>query len=134
MFIAELLASVLFAILASTLSVYLLRLSGVRMATFWLFMLVLLATWAGGVWLRPMGPGVGGISLMSFVIAAALAVLLVLAVARRPTPHNRRETIAFLQQEQRKKEMQAVTTLSLNLLFYFLLILFTVAIVAHYIH
>ena len=104
------------------------------MATFWLFMLVLLATWAGGVWLRPMGPGIGGISLMPFVIAAGLAIVMVLAVARRPKPHNRRETLAFLEQEQRKKEMQAVTTLSLNLLFYFLLILFTVAIVAHYIH
>ncbi len=132
MFIVELLASVVFAVMASTLSVYLLKQSGVRMATAWLFTLVVLATWAGGIWIRPMGPDIGGLFLLPFMVAAGLAVLIVMAVARRPGPRNRRETIAILEHERRKKDMQAVTTLSLNLLFYFLVILFTIAIIVHY--
>lgn len=133
MFLMELLASVIFAMLASSLSVYLLRRSGYKMAFFWLFTLVLLATWAGGVWISPVGPDIGGMFLLPFIIAGGLVVIFLLAFSRQQGPHGRHETIDLLEREQYKQDIQKITTISLNLFFYFLLVLLLVAIVARYV-
>jgi len=133
MFLVDLIASVIFAILASMLSVHMLRRSGYKMAFFWLFMLVLLATWAGGVWISPVGPDIGGIFLLPFVISGILIVLVLLAfTARGHKPQGRHETIALIEREKQKRDLQKITTISLNLFFYFLLILLVLAIVARY--
>lgn len=132
MLVYDFFASVLFAVMASTLSVYLLRRSGYKIAYFWLFLLVLLATWAGGVWISPVGPDVGGLFLLPFIIAGLLVILFLLAFTKQSGPYGRKETIELLEKVQREKDIRQITTISLNLFFYFILILLLVAIIVHY--
>jgi hypothetical protein len=45
------------------------------------FVVVLLATWAGGVWLAPFGPQVWGISWLSFLLIGVVVALMLAAGA-----------------------------------------------------
>jgi uncharacterized membrane protein len=132
MFITELFASILFAVMASLLSLYLLRRSGYKMAFSWLFLLMLLATWAGGLWISPVGPAVEGVVWLPFAIAGVLVVLFLLAFMRPRRPHGRKDTIELLEREKQNKDLQKITTISLNLFFYFLLFLLLAAIILRY--
>jgi hypothetical protein len=46
----------------------------------WLFVILLMTAWAGGLWIGPIGPVVFGVAWMPFLIAA-LVVALVIAAA-----------------------------------------------------
>ncbi len=132
MFFIELFASVIFAVVISSMSVYLLRRSGYRMAFFGLFLLVLLAIWAGGIWIKPVGPDIGGVYILPFIIAGILVVVVMLAFTRQKGPYGRKETIEFLEKVKDQEDIQKITNISLNLFFYFLLVLLIVAIVVNY--
>jgi len=132
MLLIEMVASIIFALLSSSLAIYLLKRQGYQVAFFWLFVFMLLATWAGGIWIRPVGPDVGGLFIVPFIMAGILAVILLLAFTRPPGPHGRRETLDMLERIQRQREFKRVTTISLNIFFYVLLALLVVAIIWRY--
>jgi hypothetical protein len=125
--------SIIFALLSSSLTIYLLKRQGYQVAFFWLFFFMLLATWAGGVWIRPVGPSVGGLFIVPFIMAGVLAVGFLIAFSKPPGPHGRRETLDMLERIQRQREIKKITRISLNTFFYFLLALFVVAIVWRYV-
>jgi hypothetical protein len=52
----------------------------------WLFIILLLATWALGVWLRPLGQPVRGVYWASFVAAIVVVSLLLMVAASAPRP------------------------------------------------
>jgi hypothetical protein len=129
MILIEMVASIVFALLSSSLAVYLLRRRGYQIAYFWLFIFMLLATWAGGIWIRPVGPDIGGLFIVPFIMAGVLAICFLMAFVRPPGPHGRRETIYMLERIQRQREIKKITTISLNIFFYCLLVLLVVAII-----
>jgi len=47
--------------------------------TLFLFVVLLLATWAGGVWLPPLGPAAWGVHWLSFVVVGLFVALLLAA-------------------------------------------------------
>ena len=55
-----------------------------------LFLLLLLVTWAGGLWLVPVGPELWGVAWLSFLIMGLLAAMIIIAIAvpvtRPPRP------------------------------------------------
>ncbi len=90
----------------------------------WLFLLILLATWAGGIWLKPFGPVVLGVHWFTFIIAGIIVVLL-LSVSRgfrtRHGPRGRHETLDMLEAMEEDKVRKRAAYLSLGVLFWFLL-------------
>ena len=59
----------------------------------WFFVVVLMATWAGGVWLTPVGPAVGGFYWLPFLVAGLIVSLLLAATA---IPAKEESTVTFV--------------------------------------
>jgi len=108
--------------------------SSVRRTGFgWLFLVVLLATWAGGVWLRPFGPAFGDIRWLQFLIVGLLVVLLIALFAPFKPPRGRHDTLNQLQAIARQKELQKVTYVTLGIVFWVILVILIAAIAIRYI-
>jgi hypothetical protein len=133
MIVKELITALLIATLMVTGFLLLIRRSGTRYGKMWLFLIVFGATWAGGVWIRPLGPPVGGVYWLTFVLAGIIAVGLIgLFTLHRP-PHGRHETLEKLEQVKQSVELQQVTAMTLGVLFWVVLTIFILAIVFRYV-
>ena len=95
------------------------------MAGFLVFMVVImLMSWAGGVWMRPIGPAAGGIYWLPFVLTGFLVALLIGAfhyaksVRSAPIPAERKE----------EKVHTAKVTAELGFFFWILLVVLIVVI------
>jgi len=53
-----------------------------------LFFIIFLATWAGGLWIQPVGPAMWGVSFTVFIVVGVLVALMVAATL--PTPSHRK--------------------------------------------
>jgi len=92
---------------------------------FFFFIIVFLFSWAGGVWLVPFGPMIGGAYWLPFLIVAIfMAIFLAAAV-----PSERHRPSAAAPQTQGTEE--AAT--ALGVFFWFLVVLLIIAIAAFYI-
>jgi Ca2+/Na+ antiporter len=108
--------------------------SNVRRTGFgWFLLFVVLATWAGGVWLRPFGPSWGDIRWLQFLIAGLLVLLLFALFAPFKAPRGRHETIEQLQEIARQKEVQKVTYVTLGIVFWVVLVILIAAIAIRYV-
>jgi hypothetical protein len=107
--------------------------SSVRRTGFgWFFLIVLIATWAGGVWLRPLGPSWGDIRWLQFLIAGLVVVLLFALFAPMKAPRGRHETLEQIEEIAREKELQKVTYVTLGVVFWVVLAILIVTIVIRY--
>jgi hypothetical protein len=52
-----------------------------------LFFVIFLATYAGGLWIQPVGPALWGVSITAFIVVGSLVALMVAATL--PTPRHR---------------------------------------------
>ena len=87
------------------------------------FLLIFLFTLVGGLWVHPFGPVNLGVYWLPMVIVGLVgAVFLFYRAPRRP-PHNRKETIEMLERMEKRKELEKITYLTMDLLFWVLLIL-----------
>jgi len=133
MIIKELLTALLMAAIMVTAFLLLIRSSGTQYGKLWLFLIVFVATWAGGVWIHPLGPPIGGVYWLTFALAGIIAVGLIgLFTPQRP-PHGRYETLEKLEQVKQSKELQQVTTMTLGVLFWVVLSIFVLAIIFRYV-
>jgi hypothetical protein len=89
------------------------------------FAIVFVAAWAGGLWLRPVGPPLWGVSLLTTILAGLLAALMLGAAAMPRPPRTRREAV-------RLTERQRATSRALGLIFWLILLILAGAIVAAY--
>jgi hypothetical protein len=105
---------------------------GRRSGFFWFFLMIFMATWAGGVWLtsfesmRPFSRW-----LLFFAVGLAGAFVVSFLAGRR-YPTNRHETIDLLDRAREGRELEKVTYLSLNVLFWAVLLVLLAAIVFRY--
>jgi hypothetical protein len=92
-------------------------------------LILFLATWAGGVWAKPFGPSLWGVSWLPFILAGLMIVLILVVSAPKQPPKDRYETIEMLDRIEREKKLDHFTYLSLSLFFWILLLVLLAAIV-----
>ena len=122
-------------VIAGTLS-YLfarkIRRRGGRTGFFWFFLIIFMITWAGGAWLMPFGPQMMGIHWLPFILVGLAGAIGVSLLAERRYPRNRHETIDMLDAIEEGRELEKMTFLSLNILFWAVLVVLLAAILLHY--
>jgi len=133
MLLLELLASLTVALVLSALFALATWKRGLRKGLFWVFLILFLSTWAGGVWMKPFGPAVWGIHWLSFLLVGVV-VALVLAVARpRPKPQGRQQTIEMLERMEQKREVEQAAWITLTIFFWVLVLTLLSAIIFRYV-
>lgn len=132
MFFMEFLVAFIFALLLSAGFVLVLNRSGPRSGFFWFFLLIFLATWAGGIWLSPFGPDIWGVYWLPFLGVGLITVLLLSAFAPRHPPGDRHETLDMLDKIKEEKEFKRVAGISMGILFVALIVVLFLAVVLRY--
>jgi cytochrome c oxidase assembly factor CtaG len=91
------------------------------------FLVVILffVTWAGGIWLRPLGPILWRVYWIPFVAVGVVAALLLVAATPRRRPHNRREAL------QARAQERALET-AFGVFFWILVAVLLIAVTARY--
>jgi hypothetical protein len=93
------------------------------------FAVVLMATWAGGVWLSPIGPAVGGFYWLPFLVAGLVVSLLLAATAIPSKPES---TVELVDPTERRARRWAAGT-ALGIAFWVLMMLLLAAVFARYV-
>jgi hypothetical protein len=133
MFLKELLTALIIALTVSLVFALLSRREGRRTGFVYLFLIIFMATWAGGVWIRPFGPPIGDVYWLGFLMAGLIvALLLALFLPQRP-PRGREETLDALEQMAAAKQIEEVTYFTLGALFWLVLLLFLGIVVLRYV-
>jgi type VI protein secretion system component VasK len=92
------------------------------------FIILFLATWAGGLWIHPVGPPTWGVPWLSFLIVGFILAIM-LAALIPPAPRNRPVAgEGRPESEEEKKEMVAF-----NAFVWILLVALVVAIILRFI-
>lgn len=127
MFIADLLTAIVIAgILVAIFGVGLRR--GAGAGLFWFFLILLLGTWAGGLWIAPMGPPLFGVSWLSYLIVGLFFALLIMALLppiEGPPPATTARAAAEM-------EAEAEAFVALNMFFWIVLVGLLIAVVTGY--
>lgn len=126
LFIADLLLALMIAILLTSLFGLLFR--GLRKGSeIWIFFLILfLASWAGGIWLTPFGQPIFGVSWLSFLSIGLFTALVLTALI----PPSRPQRMADTPKAQTGQEARAV--FNVDIFFWVLLLGLFVAILVAY--
>lgn len=143
MFVGDFLLAAILSLILTLLLMVLGRMSEPRVSTAGSFLVLLFGTWALAVWLRPIGPPVRGVYWASFVIAAA-AVALTIGLAvwlpRSPRQKTRDELrgveirpMTPADERLQEERAEAVAASIMSGLFWLLILVAVLAIVAHYV-
>lgn len=92
-----------------------------------LFLVLFLAAWAGGVWVRPSGPRLLGVAFIPFFLAGGVVALLLLAAA---TPTRRPRNA---EEEQERAEEAAAVGVAFGIFFWALLLSLVAVIAIRYV-
>ena len=133
MIITELVVSIVIASLLTGLYTLVTRGAGRRTGLMWLFLVIFLATWAGGIWLRSFGPTLWGVHWLVFLVAGAIVTLILIMIAPGKAPKGRHETLDMLDRIEREKELEQVTYVTLSIFLWVLLSVLVMAIILRYI-
>lgn len=126
MFFLDLIIALIIALILSTIFVFGFRRRGPWPNFFFFFIIIFLATWAGGLWLTPIGPSIGGVFLLPFLLVGAVFALLLAAA----TPAEKPTSIELKTRQQVEKEKKIETAVSI--FFWILIVALAVAIIFGY--
>jgi hypothetical protein len=129
----EFLMSLTVTLIVCVLFVLITRSRASRSGLLWCFLIVLMATWAGGVWIRPFGPALADIRWMQFLVVGLLAVLLVALFVPLKPPKGRDETLDQLEEMVVQKRLEKMTSLTLKAVFGVVFCFFIWAVIANYV-
>ena len=104
MFFVELLFALFTALILSVIFAVGFRKTGPWENIFIFFVLIFLISWAGGVWLTPMGPSLWSGYWLPFLLAGVIAALLLAAV---PLGRRRESTVELVDVKREEKEEKA---------------------------
>lgn len=128
----EVFVALLVALLVSVLFGLAMRRKMARKGFFWFFLIVFLATWAGGIWIGPLGPSFRGIYWLPFVLVAIMVGFFLAAVAPRRAPRGRIETLEMLEEIEQERKLERLTYISFGLFFWLALFVLIAAIIVRY--
>ena len=129
----EIFVSLIISVCLTCLYLLLTRRDGRRTGLIWLFLILFLATWAGGLWIRPFGPTLWGIRWLTYLLAGLFIFLLFVITAPRKAPRGRRDTLDMLERIEREKEMEKAAYITLGIFFWILLFVLAIAIILRHI-
>jgi hypothetical protein len=144
MILPDLLFSFSVALAFSIFFSIIIRTRGERAGFLWFFLLIFLATWAGGIWARPIGPTPWGVNWLGFVVIGLLVALLATINALRKPPDesfrqvereqqlDRNQTMRMLEELRHNKEAKRLNYITLNIFFWILLTTLLVTILIGY--
>ena len=130
--VVEFFVALLIALLVSVLFGFALRRKIPRTGFFWFFLILFLATWAGGMWIGPFGPSFRGIFWLPFVLVAVLVGLFLAAIAPRRPPSSRIETLEMLEELEEKRKLEKLTYISFGVFFWVALFALITVIIVRY--
>ena len=133
MIIPEFAFALMIALVFSVLFAWLIRRQGPRGGFFWFFLIILLSTWAGGIWMAPFGPVLWGVYWLPFLVIAFIFSLMVSLSAHGRDLRTREETLKEIEDARKEKALEELTYVTLGVFFWFLLAALVVAIVVRYI-
>jgi len=130
MILVDFLVAFFVALLLSSVVFLGLRRTGPWASFLFLFFALFLATWAGGIWITPVGrPFLGGIYWLPFLMAGVVFALLMAAAV--PPDKNEESTIKLVTEEEKKAQERTVRR-SAGLLFWVFAGVLAVTIIARY--
>jgi hypothetical protein len=132
MILKEFLMSLVVALIVCVIFALVTRSRTRRTGFIWFFLFVLMATWAGGVWIRPFGPALAEIRWLQFLVVGLLAVLLVALFAPLKPPRGRHETLDQLEDVAEQKQLAKMTYIALGAVFWVILCVLIWAVIANY--
>jgi hypothetical protein len=97
---------------------------------FFVFLLLFLFAWAGGVWLAPFGPTFYNVYWVPFVVIAVLYALLLLAATPPRLPGSR--TRGVVESATAEAEREDMAAEAFGLFFWVLAVLLALALIVHY--
>lgn len=98
----------------------------------WFFVLILLTSWAAGLWVRPFGPPLFGVFWMPYLVFGLIAALLV-AAASPPEGARRRPGSAPRPPSERDEDVAAEgAAVAVGLFFWLLVLVLVTAVVIGY--
>jgi hypothetical protein len=131
--VVEVFVALLVALLVSVLFGLAMRRKMARKGFFWFFLIVFLATWAGGIWIGPLGPSFRGIYWLPYVLVAIVVGFFLAAVAPRRAPRGRIETLEMLEEIEQERKIEKLTYISFGLFFWIALFALITVIIVRYI-
>jgi len=132
MIILELLFASIVALILSPLLMLIWGREATRTGFFCFFLIILLSSWAGGVWVMPFGPLLWGIHWLPFLSAGLIVALIFTVSAPQRPPRSHKETVKMLERIRREKELKKATYITLSLFFWVLLFVLIAAIIIRY--
>jgi len=132
MIVLELLFAFIVALILSTLLMLIWGREATRTGFFCFFLIILLSSWAGGVWARPFGPLLWGIHWLPFLSAGLIVALIFTVSAPQRPPRSHHETLKMLERIRREKELKKATYFTLSSFFWGLLFVLIMAIIIRY--
>ena len=128
MFFVDFLTALVIALILTGIFVFVFRSKRPWPSLLWFFLIILLSSWAGGVWMYPVGPPVRGISWLSFLIVGLLAALLISAAT---LPEPRESTVELVDLQEKESERKAAKRV-FNIFFWILFALLILVILTRY--
>lgn len=129
MILTDFLVAFLVSLLLSAIVVVGMRRTGPWASFFFLFLALFLATWAGGIWITPIGRPVGGVYWLPFLVAGVVFALLLASMERIDT---RAETSIKLVTEQERKAHKKEVRRTVGLFFWLFACVLALAILLRY--
>ena len=135
MFLAEFVTALIVAIFFSVLLVFALGWErpdrkGILHTIGYVFIIIFLSTWAGGVWLTPLGTRIGSVRWLPFFIVGFIVTLMLITLIP-PRRRGDRSTIEVIEKNGDER-IDRETTKVLNIFFWVLVIILIITIIAHY--
>lgn len=106
MILVDFLIAFLVALLLSSIVFIGLRRTGPWASFLFLFLALFLATWAGGIWITPIGRPLGGVYWLSFLLAGVVFALLLAAAV--PPDKEQESTIKLITEEEKHAQKRTV--------------------------
>lgn len=129
MFLLDFMFAIAIALILVLLFLLVFRYRGPWNSVLWFFVVLLMATWAGGVWLTPIGPAVAGFYWLPFLVAGLIVSLLLAATA---IPSKEESTVELVDPKARRAKRRAAGT-ALGISFWVVMMLLLAAIFARYV-
>jgi Ca2+/Na+ antiporter len=129
----EFLISLVVALVLCVIFALVTRSKSRRTGVVWFFLFVLMATWAGGVWIRPFGPTLSDVRWLQFLVVGLLVVLMFALFAPLKPPRGRRETLDQLEEIAHQRELTKVTYITVGIVFWVIFVILIIAVIARYV-